>query len=276
MALIEVEATVAGSRPMDAYGGIQLDRQVLEQLADALRAGRLPMLLQHDPSRPLHPRILDAGVARDDEGFDQVWIRFEIEEAVWAAAQTEWHRAGGPGGFSWSGSVPLRLVPAQGDGPKPTVAIAADAHFWTDEQVIDVATKLSADANVYAQQRLAFAHTPDPVVVISLYEFAKAMVAAGLWEALKGFLRRRQGSTSSGPTIFEFRLSRGDHDVIGRVTTNDAEVLHRAIDALASLEESAFQAATWNDRTVGNRARLFPPRRLSRTTKRAIFSAPAR
>src|SRR5437879_953657 len=131
MALIEVEATVAGSRPMDAYGGTQLDRKVLEQLVETLRAGRLPMMLQHDPTRPLRARILDAGIADDADGYERVWVRFEVEEETWHAVQEEWKRAGASGGFSWSGSVPLGSIPADRDSSKPTVAIAADAHFWT-------------------------------------------------------------------------------------------------------------------------------------------------
>ena len=236
---------------MDAYGGIQLDHEVLERLAEALRAGRLPMILQHDPTRPLSARIVDAGIGDDGEGYEQVWVRFEIEEEAWNAVQDEWRRAGAPGGFSWSGSVPLRFIPAEGDAPKPTVAIAADAHFWTDEQIVDAATKLSTHANVHAAQRLAFAHVPDPVVVITLYEIARDIFADALWDTLKGFLTRQPAVDSSAPdqTIFEFRISEGGRNIIGRVATNDAGVLHHAIDALGELGAERSQAATWNDTT---------------------------
>jgi hypothetical protein len=247
MALIEVEATVAGTRPMTAYGGIRLDHNVLEQLASALRAGRLPMILQHDPTRPVAAKILNVGIADDGDGYERLWMKFEIEEAVWEAIQDEWRRAGAGGGFSWSGSLPLTFIPTTGDGPRPTVAIAADAHFWTDAEIIDAGRKLSGQANVEVAQRVAFAHAPDPVVVVTLYELAKAGVAAVLWDSLKSFFRRAPAQGRSvDETIFEFRASEGGRSVIGRVTTRDEEVLHHAIDALAELAAGACPVATWN------------------------------
>ncbi len=234
---------------MDAYGGTQLDRTVLEQMVEALRAGRLPMILQHDPTRPIAMRLIDTGIDNDGDGFEQVWIRFEVEKATWDSVQEEWARAGASGGFSWSGSVPLRLLPEEPDATKPTVALAADAHFWTEDQILDAARLLSSHANVQVGQRFAFAHIPDPVVVATLYEMARAVGAAALWDALKTFLRRAPTAdpSASQETIFEFRVSEGGREAVGRVTTADPDVLRDAIEALNRLDATGGAASTWND-----------------------------
>lgn len=251
MEVVEVKAILAGTQPMDAYGGTQLDRTVLEQMVEALRAGRLPLILQHDPTRPIAMRLIDTGIEKDGDGFEQVWIRFEVEKATWDSVQDEWARAGASasGGFSWSGSVPLTLIPEEPDATKPTVALAADAHFWTEDQILDAARRLSSHANVEVGQRFAFAHIPDPVVVATLYEMAKAVGAAGIWDALKTFLRRAPTADplSSQETIFEFRVSEGGRETVGRVTTDDPDVLRHAIEALNRLNAPGGAASTWND-----------------------------
>jgi hypothetical protein len=84
------------------------------------------MTLNHDPTRPLAARILDAGIEDDGEAYERVWVRFEVDEEVWAEVQAEWEGAGAPGGFSWSGSVELAFLPAETE-TSLTVDLAADA-----------------------------------------------------------------------------------------------------------------------------------------------------
>jgi hypothetical protein len=206
---------------------------MLLQLADGLRSGRLPFMFGHDPTRPIAVRVVDAVVEDDGVGYERVRVRFEVEKAAWRVGEDEWKAAGVSGGFSWSGSMPIASLPALGDSPKPTIGLAADAHFWTRGQILDAADQLRGEANVEAAERFAFSHIPDPVVVITLVEVVKAVGAAALWDSIKTFFAHARGSSASPQeTILEFRIVESGPEVIGRVKTDDAEVLRHAIDAL--------------------------------------------
>jgi hypothetical protein len=127
---VEVEAVVTTSQPVSAYGGIQLDESVLQDIADAIRSGSLPMLIGHDIRRPLNPTILDAQVRQRPDGYKEVWIRFSVDANVWAEFEEELAASGAPGGFSFAFSEPIADLPPLANGSAAWPYPGANGHGW--------------------------------------------------------------------------------------------------------------------------------------------------
>lgn len=237
---IEVEAIITGSRPMDAYGGVQLADEALEQIAARIRSGEVPMIFEHDPQRPLGATVIDAGLRQTPDGFKEVWARFRVDADLWDEHQRQLAAMGVPGGFSFSASTPLTILP----GPRSELPIelAADAHHWSDEELLAAAGELEGVATVKVARRYAFSLYPDAVVVVQIaVDLGLGVIANALYDALKQFLRPRKR------TIFEFRLDRSpaSTSVTARVETDDADVLKDAINALTEIA-NASGVAFWN------------------------------
>jgi hypothetical protein len=227
MPKVEVEAIVATSHPIAAYGGVRFDDTVLIKLADAILSGELPMLLQHDIRRPLDPEILDARVRDRPDGYKEVWIRFLVDEGIWEEFDQARIAADAPGGFSVSCSEPLAEM--EGPSTSPVVfGLAADASHWPDEELLAAADDLRAVGAVKVGRRYEFAFVPAAVVDL-VAPILTGVVANAVYDALRRFLRPNQ------PTIFHFHVEQDGDVVDARLETENAEALHSAIDAFDQL-----------------------------------------
>jgi hypothetical protein len=246
MPQIEVEAIVTGSRPMEAYGGLRIADEALEQIATQIRSGKAPMIFEHDPRRPVGATVLDAGVRGTRDGFKEVWVRFRVDAEAWDEYQRDLTAKGAPGGFSFSGATLLTTLP--GPPSAQPIALAADAYQWSDDDLLAAARELQRVATVNVSRRYAFALVPDAVVVVQLaVDLGLNLIASALYDALRQFIRPRRR------TIFELRLerSRESASITARVETDDADVLRQAVDALTQVaSESGLlfwnsEAAEW-------------------------------
>ena len=226
-----VEAIVTGSRPFPAYGGgVQLGDAVLEELAAALRAGQLPVFINHDIRRPMDAKILDAEVRPTADGFKEVWVRIDVDAGQWDAFDQQRIAAGAPGGFSFSAAQPVRVLDGLPSASTEVIELAADASHWPDEVLLAAAEDLRQIGTVDVGRRFAFAYDPAAVVVISIaLNLVLTVVGNALYDALKRFL------FTDRPTIFHFRVERGDELVEARLETSASDTLRQAVDAFDEL-----------------------------------------
>ena len=93
-----IEAVVATSHPLPAYGDVRIDDSVLDGFAEDLLAGRIPMFVQHDLRRPMDAKIFESAVrptptATRTSGFASRWTRINGTSST-GSARPPAHRAG--------------------------------------------------------------------------------------------------------------------------------------------------------------------------------------
>ena len=250
---VEVEGIVATDQPLSAYGGIRVDETVLHDLAEALRSGSLPMLLSHDIRRPLNAVVLDSEVRERPDGYKEVWIRFTVQADAWAQYQEELAAFSVPGGFSFAVSETIADLPALSVESAASIALEADASYWSDEVLLSAAEDLRVAGSVHVGRRYQFALEPLAIVVLSfvLAPILTGLATNALYDGLKRFLH------SGRRTIFQFHVERQDGDVVeARLETDDSEVLRDAIGAFdrlvnpGQLNEWNVDERTWSEAKV--------------------------
>ena len=82
MSITRVRARLATTHPISAYGGVQLPRQVLDQVASAVASGAMPMHFGHDISRPVAVAEVQTGIEQLDDGHFAVWAEFDVDADV--------------------------------------------------------------------------------------------------------------------------------------------------------------------------------------------------
>jgi hypothetical protein len=240
--MVEVEGIIATSHRISAYGGVYLADSVLEEMADALRSGRLPMLAQHDLRRPMDAVVLEACVRKRSDGYKEVWARFCVDEERWATLDADRIAAGAPGGFSFSCSEPLVVLePLDPVAPVRPISISADASHWSDDDILTAAESLRPVGPVNVGRRYEFAQDPGCVVALGVVASVAIGVASNaIYDALKRFLRPGK------PTIFHFHVEEGDRLIDARLETDDVNVLQNAVAAFEQVVASP-KVVVWDD-----------------------------
>lgn len=201
---------------------------VLDEMADALRAGRLPMVVQHDLRRRLDAVVLEAQVRDRSDGYKELWTRFLVDREQWATFEKERAHAGAPGGFSFSCSEPLAVLePLDPLAPGTSVALAADASHWSDADLLGAAEELRVVGPVSVGRRYEFAHYPAAVVVLGVVgQIVLGVMANAVYDALKRLLRHDRS------TVFNLQIQQDGRTIDARLETNDPGALRSAIDSL--------------------------------------------
>jgi hypothetical protein len=253
MAKRVIEAVVATTHPLPAYGGVQIDDSVMDGFAEDLRAGRIPMFVQHDLRRPIDAKILESAVRPTADGYKDVWIRFEVDADQWDEFDRERKAAGAPGGFSFSCAEPLTVLDGLPSASLEAIDLAADASHWTDDELLAAAEELRRIATVRVARRYEFAVEPAAVVVVAiiLSQVGLGVLGNAVYDGLKRFLFGKKNDNAAArtprpPTIFHFRVERPEGAVEARLETDDPEALHRAIDSFDQLT-APRQLSVWDD-----------------------------
>ncbi len=236
------------THPVAAYGGLQLSREVLVDLAQSLRDGSLPMMLDHDRRRPLRSVVLDSGVRARADGHEEAWAEILVDAAQWTAFEQQLEEAGAPGGMSFSMSTPLL---DSNDRSSAAISISADAHHFTKESIVQVATELSERGELTVEPCHYFQFGADPLPKV-IFEYAVALWAAMppellgayLYDSMRRLIRVRK-TTPEPATTFEFHASgKGKkREFKGVLQTNSEEVALEAIKQFGTLlrDEGAFE-----------------------------------
>jgi hypothetical protein len=234
---IEVQAILSTDQPVEAYGGIRLSVEALQQLAHQVMQPGAEMLVNHDRTRPLNASNIHAEVRWNERGWHEVFMLFEADAEAWAEFEAEKKALGAPGGMSFSTCAPLAKG---GTGDRPVVTIAADAHHFSPADLEEAGMHLLPVVDVELEELFQFSSEPPAKVLIEYgIEVVRAvppdMLAAFLYDSLKGLIRKRRDA--GGQTTVDFSITETPEVRITRatVTTDSETVALRAIEALVEL-----------------------------------------
>jgi hypothetical protein len=240
MSKVTVTATLATTRPVEKYGGVQIALVALEQMRDQIKVGGMPMQMTHRATKALDATVLDVRIEQIADDEHALVIDLEAEEASWQTVEAEWSAAGVPGGFS----AALTERQEEVDGPAaPPVTFSSDAGAYSDEERTEAAKLFAASAPVEVLRLFQFS---EPEFAKIAVEFSRE-VGASLLAAGIGFLvGRRKGSSH-----VEFRRIEPDGTVTTAVLdTSDPEIVRAAAQSLDSIEAPPISAIfTYSDET---------------------------
>lgn len=217
---------------------MQLAEEMIEELAHATRSGALPMFIAHDSGRPLPVSNMDSGTRRNDEGYLEAWVEFDVDETRWEAYQSELRAAGidGFGGMSITFMTPL-------DGEETVdtpVKVAGDAHHFTDDEIRAAAALLQAlDPSAAGEQLYQLSAVPALRVVFDLtWDFimniGPNIAASVIYDAAKALFKR--GQTNSVDIAFK-ESKRGTRSLKIAIKVDTEEELKTAMDRLPAIVE---------------------------------------
>ncbi len=210
---------------MEAYGGVRISETAIRSLTDALKTGSVPFGLHHDPRHRLNAGVVDAFTRHSEDGELQAVVVLEVDESEWAE---------NGGGNATGLSVSTRRLLFGERKATPTVTIAADAQWFSDQQIEaafrDLSTALGAAHGCRLYQ---FALEPPAVValVVTLQQMCTVpatLLSSYIYDGLKHFVARE-------PSIFNVTVT---YEQTGKTTdvyleTASDEVLKHAISILA-------------------------------------------
>jgi hypothetical protein len=237
-----VETILTTTQPNPAYGGIQLSREILEQLAEAVRTQSIPMMRNHDGRTQLRVSNVEAGVRERPDGEFEAWANFDVHDDDWAEFENELAESGGPGGMSFSMSQPFASLVRPG---APRIRITADAHHFSDEQLLAAGDAIAAVASVQVERLYQFSHLPPALVVVQYLADPTVQVSLNvlsnyLYDAIKGFF----ASDKPGPAI-ELRVldNAEGREVSAHIPVGADEATAKR--AMKSWETVAGQRGVW-------------------------------
>jgi hypothetical protein len=244
MAMIETGPwIIASTHTLKKYQGrFTLSVDDLDEMAVSLRDGLTVMNQQHDPLRPSTMTVISAEIEPDADGENSVLkVNFLVDENEWAAFISGLKERGAPGGFSYARSVPF----AQNRDGQATVVIAADAEFFTQEEIAEAAGLYRAnDHEIVELAELVQFSSADvcQIVVVmqqpptsTLQTWGPAVVGGLIGPVLIGLAK--------AGTFIRYRLKLRDLESVGDrleaiVETADREVIEEAVAGLDQLEDS--------------------------------------
>jgi hypothetical protein len=226
-----VKGFVATTDEVPVFGGVQLTEEALHELAKALSAGKVPMLADHDPRKPIEASILVAEVRPTERGSLGVWIEVEVPEGA----------VDGMRGFSYGAAMSVLRV---GPEDAPPVGLFVDPSRATEAEIEQAADALAAvglrvEAGVYLQ----FALSPEAVIVLSIaLEALISIGASAIWDGIKKLVHPGES------TELRFQLERADGEKItALVRTTDPGVAQTAIEELAPAVRDAVRLSYGSD-----------------------------
>lgn len=227
---LTVVARIAGTEPMEKYGGVALDVRVLHQMATALNAGRLPMNFGHSPLEPIDVKNVHAEVVETEHGQHALDATFDVDADAWARVQERFVEADVRGGFSFSaGEKQL----GTSSGERPMVSLAADAAAFTDEDRAAAWNLLEQSGPAEVSRLYQFDAQEILRVIVDVWAitgpFIVNIASSGIYDALKLLVRRHRD-----PTVIEIREHRPDGGYSTAVIrTDDPEMLRTALGTLS-------------------------------------------
>jgi hypothetical protein len=242
-AWVSFEAVVATTHTVSKYGGVALTDAALTKMADALNAGSIPMLAEHDWTQPMRAKEVVAEVVTLDDGERAVRIRGRVIEA-------DWRGAGDLRGFSFSGFEELGR--AEGPNPEaPSIFLAGDAAWFEDEVIGTACSMMCSLAPLDGSRLYQFAAADEARAVLELgYSLVLALgpglATSAIWDGLKYLLlhRRQTPTGDTDTTRIELRTILPNGEVIAVVHTTDPTTAAQALEAYSVAVREAVTAAT--------------------------------
>jgi hypothetical protein len=232
---------VASTHELEKYQGrFRLSFDDLAEMAAMLRDGATVMNQQHDPLKSSTMTVISAEIEPhgDDENF-VLRVNFLVDENEWAEFIAGFEERGAPGGFSYS-----RLVPfAQTGVGHASVLIAADAEFFTREEIAEAAGFYGSDGAIQLAELVQFSATDVCQIVVimqqpaasTLQTWGPALVGGLIGSVLMAFGRLGR--------VIRYRLKLRDIEDEGDrleaiVESASREVVGEALARLDQLQDS--------------------------------------
>lgn len=239
MATIRAHSILASSRPIPAYGGLQLSEAIVQDIADSVGRGEIPMTFHHDLARSFEISSIESGTRRTEAGHVEAWVTFDVEEGLWNRFQQELREQGVPrlGGMSITFTHPL-----DGEGwPDGQVVVAGDAHHFTDEEIRKAAAVFhSFDGSAGGEQLYQLSAIPELRVVFELaLDFVMGvgpnLAASLIHDAARRLFRRGRVNTFD----LSFKESRnGTRSLKLSIRVDTEHELRSALDRVPAVLES--------------------------------------
>jgi hypothetical protein len=261
-----ITTRVASNHPLSAYGGVQHPDELLERLADGIRTGALPLILEHDHARPLDAHCLSAEVVGLPDGHKAVAADFEVDGAVWDAHQDELRDKGVPGGMSFTYAEIFSELTPRDPARSGRFGLTADASHFTDEAIAEAGAVLTKLGTVRVGRLYQFADVPTCRVVIeyvqqsggldaAVRDVGIAIAGSAIYDALKKlFWGRSTTPAVSEPSQIEIHKTTESDGVSEQrllVRTDSEDVLKDAMDRFSDGIGRPERLLVWDD-TLGD------------------------
>lgn len=220
-----VRGILVTSEPLDAYGGFQFDEDQVREIGRLVKTMGLPMGTRHDPRTYVDAKVVDTVVQRNDEGYLQLVVEWEIDDDEWGNIEGEELR-----GLSISVTDLVRQ-----SGSEPVASLSADAHWFSDDELnlaYEELAKITQSAEI--RRLYQFSFDPPTMVVLALVVSQIPTITVGLvtnciYDALKHFIH-----PDSKPSIFSLKFEDRESGtkMTAYVETNSKRLLKHAIDQL--------------------------------------------
>lgn len=257
---VALEAIVATTHRVEKYGGVQLAVSALQQIADVLNAGTLPMIGHHDWTKPIRTRELEASIVELADGEKAVRL-------VGLVHQDDWDTVGQIGGMSFTTFDTIGIAKGPHAAGTEQVKLAADAGWFTDEDIVDACSVISQLAPAEGARLLQFSAIDVARISLELgltyvNTWGPSIAQNAIWDGLKYLMLRRLKRTPHGeaaaPTRIELVTPLPAGAVTAVIDTSDPDVAQKALavysDAVAHAAESAPQEKhiiVWRDQGDG-------------------------
>jgi hypothetical protein len=199
-------------------------------MADALNAGEIPMLAQHDPRRRLRTRQLSAAVVVLPDG----------EQAVRLICLVHPDDVGlmeGMRGMSFATSELIGSV----EGPNPgwgTLELRADAAVFSDEVIARACEQMCTHGHTQGFRLLQFAGPDEARIILDVaynivVTLGPGLATSAIYDGLRYLFRNRAKSAREASVQLELATSVRGGDVKAVIQTSDPEVAKAALAAFS-------------------------------------------
>lgn len=214
----------------------------MDQVAEAVASGVMPMHFGHDISRPVFVSEVETGVEPLDDGQFAAWAEFNVDADVWAAYEAEVAAAGAPGGMSISFTGPLSGRSLASESP---LVVAADGHHF-DEEEIEAAVAILGRLGPGSGGEVLYQFSYEPIAKIVIdvvwpvvMSLGPNIVASAIYDAARSFFRPGRRGLVFNVSFKETR--RGTRKVKVHIEASNEDELRAAMDGLPRVLESGTQ-----------------------------------
>ncbi len=163
---------VASTHQLDKYQGrFRLTVDDLEEMALNHLDGSTVFNLQHDPQSPLAAQVIDANVELREDGEFELRVNLRVDEDQWLAFLDELEQRGAPGGLSYTRLIEFAQI---GTGP-PEIAVAPDAGFYTQDEIIKAAESYHSSVPLQLAELVQFSATEVCQVIVVMQQPESAL-----------------------------------------------------------------------------------------------------
>lgn len=239
-----IEAILMTTDSIEAYGGISFASETLVAAAQKISTDGIPFHVDHNLSKPIRLRGVEAFVEKRDDGIDLLKFRAEIHEddRHWLESRL---------GVSATIMAPLPRDRDLADNDAVSMRISADHAWFDDDALIDAEAQLIAQGIprelVRVERAYQFSFVPDPQIFVEIvYPFLLSIGSSAVWDGIKKVFGRRKtpkGGDAKALTAVNISIVDGDRTLNTVVTTSDEAVAQRAVESIDRAVASFFQTS---------------------------------